>query len=331
MKKLITASLCLLTLSMQVQAQTFTYQGTMQVPLPAAAAPNWGTSATEVAALFDEAILANFQANPALDTVLSDMDDLMLAQFSTELMVNDPTACSHLPVSQRSACWQQWPPPNTSIAVLTVAAQKASAANLLRLEAAFGPLLMNYALPAAPAAVQAAYNAAAVPAPLPGSHYWLLGGNVPRPASSAQYLYDLFLEYYTQGPGGDPAIALQEMSRYARRKITNAGVIVTLVVGGITLWAAIVTIHDSPWTQELTDSANFWLDTHGNDCPTCLRAWVYVGPTPLLPTPTPPDAPVPDLPPIEPDPTNVDTLPAIDAGSGNDPEGGVGVFGLDSF
>jgi hypothetical protein len=251
MKMFVLALLCVL--SLPLRAQTPTYVNPVYEPLPGEVPPNYGSSAAEVAALFEPTLLANIVNNPDLDSMVSGMDDAMLGRLSTELAAN-----AH-------------PGPYGDFTVYVIAnvfENRLSAANLHRAAAAFGPeyfmgVQYGWLYPARPD-VTAAYNALGIPTPNPIGEW---AASVGTPISTSGYnmtLYDIFLEYCTAGPVCNPALAAQQMARYGHVKVDG---LKEDIYGVATLLALYYAIKSDPDTMTLL--RNFWLQLQA-DTAACI-------------------------------------------------------------
>jgi len=256
--------------------------GPTLVSLPGKPTPAWGRTIAEIPTLFAHTILVNFETNKSLNAMITGMDNVMLARLSTELKAHDTQGDTPL--------------------ILEYAARQLSAANLHRLEAAFGPSLVGSALAYAPAAVQASYADTPNIAPLFLSAYWWALGNTSTDNSGQLYLYDIFLDSYTASAGGPPVNALKDTSRYMNVVVKNSVVVEVIVVT-----AAIFAILDSPSAKAVYDAIADWWFLTAVDANNFMRAITV--PAPTLDPPPPLDVPLPQLPPIADDPElNSDVL-----------------------
>jgi len=121
---------------------------TSTTTISAYTAPAYGQTAAEITAGFPAQLAQNFATNPNLSNQIVGMTPI-LSRMSSELLALD-----HSGYTAEN---------------LKSAAQRVSAADLRMLQSAFGPTLMAAALPYAPAATLAAYNALPAQAPLPFS------------------------------------------------------------------------------------------------------------------------------------------------------------------
>ena len=170
-------------------------------PVGTHTAQPWGQTAAAITAAFPAHIATNFANNANLNAQLTNITPV-LSRLSTELLALD-----------RSGYTAE---------ILKSAAQKASAANLRVLQSAFGNTLMAAAMPYAPAAIIAQYNALPVLAPLPlSANYYELKGTVSPFTGSQSYIIDVLAETYTLG-SDSMAVALQKTSLYTAT-VTGAG------------------------------------------------------------------------------------------------------------
>jgi hypothetical protein len=124
--------------------------------------------------------------------------------------------------------------------ILKSAAQRVSAADLRMLQSAFGPTLMAAALPYAPAATLAAYNALPAQAPLPFSaYYYSLKGTVSPLTNSSSYLMDLIIEFYTQSADGI-SVSVHKAQMYSM-VITGSGTLEIYVLPPTAVQSSAVT------------------------------------------------------------------------------------------
>lgn len=282
MKTFTVALLSLLLVSLPLQAQTLTYLGTTAVAIPGEVPPNYGSTPAEVGTLFESTILANFENNPNLDAMVSGMDDLMLARLSTELAAHtQPSAYGDF----------------TTYILADIMMNRLSAANLHRMAAVFGPSYfwgMQWLYPPRPDLV-AAYNALPAPVPARLGQWWVSLGHF-FPSVGDSYLYDVFLEYYTAGPGGDRAVAAEQMARYVRRKI-NGGALFDFVIGGATLLSLYYAMKADPDVQALMTDLSDSLQACAADVTDCgavnIDLLFFGYPTP---GPGPGPTPAPDVP-----------------------------------
>jgi hypothetical protein len=140
----------------EVPCYSLKYLNSAPVSLPAKSTPRWGQTKAQVGQFFAYNILLNFETNANLDSMVTGMDNFMIARLSTELAANDVSGYTY--------------------SIMMYAGEKLSAANLHRVQAAFGPTEFAIAFKYAPAAIQAQYNATAMVEPLPLSEYWQILG-----------------------------------------------------------------------------------------------------------------------------------------------------------
>jgi hypothetical protein len=280
------------------------FQGTFNMtegPIPASAL-NWGTTKTAIQSQFAANIYANFQANPALNAMFTQMQGMMLARLSTELAAND--SAGYTP------------------GILGLAAAQLSAANLSYLRSAFGPTLVNAAAATyAPAAVYSAYLATpAAPAVQYSQYYYALGNArlVELDPADGMFGYDVLLLSYTTKGFGTLASALPLTVRYAQTHIPgNTGTDgVVLCVSVTECIGLALLIYQGG--KLVAGAVSGWLTTLNDDAASFASYWNYIqfGPYMLgigasFPPPSPPPIPAPPVsgtppyttvPPLETDP-----------------------------
>jgi hypothetical protein len=249
------------------------------INLPAAATPNWGVTVAQAQSFMPSTVYLNFLNNPNIDLAVTSLGDVELARLSTELARNDVSGYTY--------------------SIMMYAAEKLSAANLHRLQAAFGPTVFATALAYMPAATRAAYNASAAYAPIPLGVYWnslnpSLAASAPSPGDA--YLYDLLLDEKTASAGETTTVAVTHVSRYVNARIKVAPlVVIGLVIAGISL---ALQIYDSPSMQALGNAI-------ADDYFARQMTWVNGAPV-VIQIPNlgnivapPIDVPLPTMPPIE--------------------------------
>jgi hypothetical protein len=198
------------------------------VSLPSVKPLAWGTTATQIQQDFALNILYEFETNPNLNALLTNIQPIMLARLSTELKALD------------SAGHTFW--------VIVSAAEKVSAANLRLLQSVFGPGPLGWALPYAPPAVQAAYNSLPVRAPLPYSRYAIELGGTALPSVGSMHPYDIFLLQYFCA-NDIPIVALHKAALYAQVRLKEFWT----VLGRILIIVTILDHTEQNWTTELSD------------------------------------------------------------------------------
>jgi hypothetical protein len=253
------------------------------ISLPAAAVPDWGTTPAQILALYPYNQLLNFARNQNLDAMVTSMDNSMIAHLSTLLAAHDVS--------------------NYTYSIMAYAGERLSAANLHRLEAAFGPALFATALAYSPASTRAAYNATPMIAPLLLSAYWAQSNPAAPPIGDA-WAYALLLNEVTASAGESSMSAFAAVARYVQEKINNVALV------GISLGAAFLAVYNNPQMQiYLNQLAAWWVAegqaalaaswSTGGFSPERTSAGMIITINPsLAPPPIDPGA-VPQLPPIE--------------------------------
>jgi hypothetical protein len=243
-------------------------------PLPGFAPLAWGTTVAQIQQDFPGSILYDFETNPNLDAVLTAMQPAMFARLSTELAALDTA--------------------NDTYWILAYAAEKVSATNLRALQAAFGPAKMASALGYASPAVQAAYNALPVSAPLFSSQYSIsLGAAAPPPDSA--YIYDVFLDQYLS-TNDSPTVAMHKMNLYLQVRMHGTVERIIGLIGGA---FGIANFFDITWDQ-INANVSFYQGVALN------KLSVIDVPNPTIELPQPVDPGMLTFPPIDnpPDDTN---------------------------
>jgi len=194
---------------------------TPKVTTPSVTPLAWGTTANEILYNFPQNFLHVVQINANLNALMTATPVDILARWSIELKALDT-------------------------------AMKLSAPNLRLLQSAVGPALMTAAMTHATAAVQAAYNALPVRAPLMYSQYAVsLGGKTYPINVSTRYMYDLFLLQYFS-TNDTPTVALHKAVTYLHVRIKGIeGPIV--VFGAFASFLGIVNFFDPTAWQDIQD------------------------------------------------------------------------------
>jgi hypothetical protein len=195
--------------------------------------PALGSTPATVTANFSYIQVENFTTNPHLDAMFTAMTPDMLARLSTEMHQTDPG--------------NSWTP-----RLLEVSMQKLSAANLRRLQGAFGSLKAYTAY--ASAATLDALARIPVAAPLPTSAYWYASKGNAAPVYSSGWLYELFLDQYTSTLEAAD-LSLRKSMVYAQWRMKINGLDVPTIMGAVGLAFTVVSFFDP----------NAWAD---------LKTWV---------------------------------------------------------
>lgn len=207
------------------------------ISLPAKATPAWGTTIAQVQQLLPYNMLLDFEENVNIDAAVTSMGDTELARFSTELASNDVSDYTY--------------------SIMAYAGERLSAANLRRLQAAVGPTVFATAIAYMSPSTLAAYNTAAVYAPIPLGVYW----NSLNPTLAAQmpnggdlYVYDVLLDEKLSSAGETSTVALANVSRYINLRVKNIAVVALIVAIGF----GILQVWDSPHANALANDIADW-------------------------------------------------------------------------
>jgi hypothetical protein len=139
----------------------------------------------------------------------------------------------------------------------------------------------------APLAVQTAYKALPVSAPMFSSQYYISLGNAAPPADSA-YIYDVFLDQYLS-TDDSPTIALHKTNVYLQVRMHG---IVERVTGLVASVFGIASFFDITW-DSINDNVSYYQGIASN------RVSVIDVPNPTIEWPQPIDPGMPTFPPID--------------------------------
>lgn len=180
------------------------------------AMPSLGTTKATIHSQFPVVTLYNFTYSPTINITVANMADVYLARLSRQYYIETKGNVAPL---------------------LAVAAKRLTAANLLRLQSAFGAAATTAAVNAyAPAAVKAAYGAGGTRAAVARSQAMYIqkgiSGVTPSP-NLDMTLYEIFLDYVTSGSSG--AAALASTATYAGAQLA-ASFTVGYQIGSVVYW-----------------------------------------------------------------------------------------------
>lgn len=247
------------------------------------APPNWGTSAAEVHTNFAQALYDDFARNTAIKSQFEATQAVTIALLSQYMAANDPIGAD---------TWD----------MLYEAARSLTAADLVRLEASFGPNVDSAVEAGAPPAVAQAYFAAGTPSPTPGGWWWsTIPGNVFTPLPSDQYIYLIYLAQYFSDNDANPLRSMRRATLFVQARMKLGVIDVISIAGSI---AGFVSLFDPNAIADLNNFVQSYKGGWANLISTSPGApMILPGYPTLMPSvnPLPPDF-NPDSP----------TLPAID-------------------
>jgi hypothetical protein len=190
----------------------------IKVPMSSLWAPiSYGTAKATVHSQFPKVMVYNFTNNANIDATVTAMDDVYLARLSRQYYIETNGAITPL---------------------MTIAAKRLSAANLLRFKSTMGQAATDAAVNAsASAAVKSAYFSGTAKAVVRRSEAMYLSMGITSVAASPNLdmtLYEIFLDYFTAGETS-AAAALAMTAQYSSAYLA-ASFTVGYEIGTVIYW-----------------------------------------------------------------------------------------------